>query len=392
MKNTFIILCTICLSLPAVAQNLPKKLVQRGSRTAAKSSTRFLEKTLAKEINEAQTAYADELKKAAHMYPLRSTNRQMRKQSPNTKYKLSKQDKGPWLYKKLCPPSYGFWDKNAAVQIIVDKAPNLAKGLAAIRQMQQQLGEQDFYALFMMKWYIKYFDYAAMHQRHFFEHIANLHNRELEDRVARRIDFLLKHEPQFRQIHNISQPRSVRICYTEDVFQITPKNFDESKLLLARESSYEIDTFLPPAFNLTPFSKVNIGGLSERVYHFNKIKHLVTLYRFLMGDLPHQPLQVLDDAQRGTLFIYNAFHTRWIRVSPHEYTDPASLHLHLNQIEPWKITLGNGTVIEENMVEVLTIPLYPAPGKSPDYLYNAFIDTPLKELRKDPAVSAYKTK
>lgn len=392
MKRIFIVCCILTLPLQSFAQ---KKAVQKGitkltekeaASAAARAGTGLLEKELLQQFTQAETNfYADELQEMARQYTLQHPNRNLRT-APLRKHRLTEKEQASWRYRKEKQINYGFVDKNKLVQDIVDKKIPLPAGLNTLRQLQARIGRQDLYALFMMKSYLKHFKIISQHQKYFFERVGQLNSPKLEEEVVKRVAFLMRHEPQFQLAQPVIFSNITSIYYTRDIARLTPENFSADDLVLAAETVYG-DQFTLGAFTALPsYTRVSINGRAEPVFLFRQLDHLSELYRFLVTGEQPQPMEILFDYDKHSLFLYNQAHTRWLRVTPHEFGDPTDLHVHLNQLHTWELTLPGGITKQEKMLEILEIPLAPAPAQNMQGLYRLFITQPLKVLRQDPSV------
>lgn len=397
MKRIFILCCLLILPLQSFAQKKPlqkgvRKLAQKEASAGARAGAELFEKEFLQQLTQAETDfYTDELQEMARQYTLQHQNRRLRAE-PHRKHRLTEKEQASWLHRKEKQVNYGFVDKNKLIQDIVDKKISLLSGLNALRQLQTRIGRQDLYALFMMKSYLKYFKILSQHQKYFFERVGQLNSPKLEEEVARRVEFLMRYEPQFKMSQPVIFSNITSIYYTKDIAGLTPENFDADALVLATETIYGHQLTVGAFTALPSYTKIPIDGRMEFVFQFRHLDRLAELYRFLVTGGQPQPMEMLFDYDRRSLFIYNQAHTRWLRVTPHEFGDPMDLHVHLNQLHTWELMLPGGVSKQEKMVEILEIPLAHASTQNIKELYWMFITQPLKVFRQDPLVTPLRTK
>ena len=250
---------------------------------------------------------------------------------------------------------------------------------------------ENFFEILARTYYNRHFTVLTPNIDDLIIHISYLQNPALEARFLKRLKQLTEYRPKIAQeFPNIDPKHNMRVRYINDIDNLTPENFDETKLVLA------IEQFLRPSTKRTLYrhirgnSTFTIGKNKEfRVYNYNgPTEYIPNLYRYLVnGNDALIGMTLVLDTARNSLLLYNYDKTIWLRVTPHEYKDPDHLHVHVHKLIKQGIIVNKREHYEPVLLN-LSIAIK-RPNDIPldeENLYKAFIDRPFKQLQSTPQI------
>lgn len=275
------------------------------------------------------------------------------------------------------------------------ETPTLA--LSQLWQLQEQYNIRNPFAAFALQLYVQKFGLLTPHLNKLFKQIAQLNNRQIERAFIGQMYFLEKNKEQILQAltpHKIPQP-NIRLRYTEDVDKITTQNFNAKKLVLSIEQ--HMNPVAEKDFSIRHINAQSIlktGSGLYAVYQYAGPMDLIpSLYRYLLNGSRRAPVTLVFDEEAQSLAMYNADKTLWLRVTPHEYENPAKLHIHLNEQRTVLFTdnAGHARAIAVNVnlsIPLLTPDNLPADQISAQrFLYEKLVLHPVKNLQGDSHVT-----
>lgn len=282
------------------------------------------------------------------------------------------------------------FDREQAVMDIVLETHSFMEGLQRLRLLQANYAATDFFQLYAVAYYRKHFTRLTPHLYDFFGKVGRENNPELEDRLAKRIQFLADNKLRFAEQQKIPDlGKKLRLRYLRNVSEVNAENFDEKALVYSFERQLNPADPSAELHHIKAETTVKIDGRRVPVYRFSQnLKHLPELYRFLLAPDTHKSrLYAVVDYKSRNLAVYNTNRTLWLRVSPHEFANRRQLHVHLNQQRTLPLVLENGQTVQEHILWNLSIPIDEAAARGADNLYKTFVLDPVKEFQKNSRVA-----
>lgn len=281
------------------------------------------------------------------------------------------------------------FDPLKKVHQLVKSEKNPLKALRALHQLEDNHKGYFFFSLFASSYYGNHFSVLTPHLKELFKKIESLHNHALEVRVVKRMRFLADNRDYFRAAFAPNIPKQgMRIRYTKDIAKLTPDGFNSRNLVFSFERKMNPGQNNASIRHINAHSTFPVGKDKVfPIYQYNgPYEYLPLLYRYLLnGNHPKKELTVILDKKAKAMAIYNEDKTLWLRITPHEYSFPERLHLHLNEIRTAEIETLLGLVQEETVNFNLSIPLAP-PANLPshnrsEFLYNEMILKPVQHFK-----------
>ena len=119
------------------------------------------------------------------------------------------------------------------------------------------------------------------------------------------------------------------------------------------------------------------------------VEYLPEMYTYLLNaNQTKNPLIVFFDAEHKSMKLFNEDKTFWLRITPHEYSNPKNIHIHINEFRPIKIRVNSG-LSNEIINFNISIPLMIQVPRGQDpaaYLYKWMIEEPIKKFKQNPNV------
>lgn len=267
-----------------------------------------------------------------------------------------------------------------------------------IWRLQDRYGNHNLFSIFIRQYYSLNFGVVSPHLQTLFNKLGALENRDLELRVTKRLRYLAQNKDLLAQAlleDDIAKlpTKAFRVRYLTDIGQLSAENFREENLVLSieRRMSPNPDKDFPIR-HVSGHALVPIHQDAYSVYGFNApLDQITSLYRFLLnGKKKGQQMTVIFDEKGKSMAIFNHDKSLWLRISPHEYSSPQRLHIHLNELRPVTFTNTYGVEKQERVNFNLSVPLsvpedLPSYGVQ-DFLYKKLIANPVKFFKGDDHV------
>lgn len=263
-----------------------------------------------------------------------------------------------------------------------------------IKDLQNQVDNREsFYELLFKAYYNDHFHVFTPNLEQFVQKIISLHDVSLEQRIISRMKQLIQYKPQLATKFPILNPEySIRMRYIEDIETLTVENFTEEALLLSIEQPLLASTKKTFIRHIKGNSTFKVGKQQQefRVHNYKgPAQYLPNLYRYLVnGDDTKMPMYLAIDQKQKSLLLFNYDFTTWLRITPHEYSRPGNLHVHVYKKFQEDLVVDGIRKMEPVLIN-LSIPIKNPDhvhSMSPEDLYNLFIKNPMKELRANPYV------
>lgn len=270
-------------------------------------------------------------------------------------------------------------------------------------KQQEKFPNVPLFPLFMRRYYSKQFGDLSPHMGLFFDQVGSCYDPDLEFRITKRLYYLAQNKYIMANaalpglLENNPSIKSFRVRYLKNIADLTPETFDEKNLVLSIEQRMSANPYYDfPIRHVNGRSKVKIGQQTYPVFTYNgPFDNLSVLYRFLLnGAKPHQHISLLFDEEGQSLAMFNHDRSLWLRISPHEFTSPDRLHIHLNELRPTAFVNRDGAEKTETVNLNLSIPLTTPPGlpkyRPRDFLYKKMILDPVKAFKQDAHITIEK--
>lgn len=290
------------------------------------------------------------------------------------------------------------WKPLPKISSVIHDEKDIFKALKKTWQFQDQYGNHNLIKTFLQVYYKQHFQTVTPHLENLFDTISKLNNRDLERKLIKRMNFLIKNkELLIAEINSEIDPTSVRLRYLANVEVLTAENFREDQLVLSLErymSPHPQKDF--PVRHVNGQSVLTVGQGSYQIYKYEgPFDYLPNLYRYLInGNQTKAPFTIVFDEEGKSLAVFNQNKTLWLRITPHEYSSPYQLHIHLNELRTVTLVSTYGSETEEKININLSIPLL-TPNNLPsynvsDFLYTQLIENPVKSLSGNVHVTILK--
>ena len=301
----------------------------------------------------------------------------------------------PANYKKRKSSKNLPFDPYPQIAEMVQEEKNPLRALNTVHKMEDKFPGHSFFSLFAFAYYRQYFSVVTPHLKELFKRVERLHDRGLETRFAKRMRFLAENRDAFRRVFAPNIPKQgMRIRYTKDISKLTPDSFNAANLVFSFERKMNPGQDNAAIRHISAKTIFPVGKNKVfPVYYYNgPFEYLPLLYRYLLnGNHPKKEITVILDREAKSMAIYNEDKTLWLRITPHEYSFPDRLHLHLNEIRTAEIETILGITQEETVNFNLSIPLS-TPSNLPttnrdEFLYNEMILKPVNHLKSSQHVT-----
>lgn len=262
-------------------------------------------------------------------------------------------------------------------------------------RLEERGTETSLFPIFIRQYYGQHFGVVSPHLQKLFHKIGSLQDHEIQTRIIKRLRYLVQNKHALAlaalptNTPTILPAKLFRVRYLADINTLTAENFAEDMLVLSieRRMSPQPEKDLPLR-HITGNSVVKIKNQLFPVYQFNApLDTLPNLYRFLLNGKKKQPFTVVFDEEGQSMALFNHDHTVWIRISPHEYSSPERLHIHVNELRDVSFTNSHGVETWERVNINLSVPIA-TPADLPKYkvqefLYHKLIVNPVKFFKGD---------
>ena len=268
---------------------------------------------------------------------------------------------------------------------------------------QASFTKTPLFPLFIRHYYAAQFGDLSPHMEYFFDKVGSLQDRELELRITKRLYYLAQNnyllsDVIFPDLLQMPARKSFRARYLKNIAALTPETFEEENLVLSFERRMSLNPYHDfPIRHVNGRVKVKIGQEVYPVFAYNgPFDNLSILYRFLLNGSkhPHQHITFVFDEEGQSLALFNHDHTLWLRISPHEFSFPENLHVHLNELRTVDFVNLDGVPTTELINLNLSIPLSTPPDlpryKPKDFLYKKMILEPVKASKQNAHVTIEK--
>ena len=281
---------------------------------------------------------------------------------------------------------------------ILDQNKHPLAALHALWRLEDQYRNKHFFSWLATAYYKRNFATHTPHLREFFKQVEKQHSRTLEEKVMKRMYFIVRNKEWFRSHFAPTISHSgLRMRYTKDIAKLTPDSFYPGNLVISFESKLSPGQSKAAIRHINRRSVFTVGEKNTYpVYQYNgPIEFIPNLYLYLInGSHPKDEMTILFDEQARSLAIYNRDRSLWLRITPHEYASPNNLHLHLNETRTVIYHTTQGTEEKETVNFNLFIPLArPAalPQSQQDrYLYDIMISRPIRYFQGNSHVKIIK--
>ena len=279
---------------------------------------------------------------------------------------------------------------------------DILTALGHLWRLEERGAETSLFPIFIRQYYSQHFGVVSPHLQKLFHKVGTLQDQELQVRLSKRLRYLVQNKHTLAlaalpaNTPTVLPAKLFRVRYLADINTLTAENFAEDMLVLSieRKMSPHPEKDLPLR-HITGNSIIKIKNQLFPVYQFNApIDTLPNLYRFLLNGKKKQPFTVVFDEEGQSLALFNHDHTVWIRISPHEYSSPERLHIHVNELRDVSFTNTHGVETWERVNINLSIPLA-TPADLPKYkvqefLYHKLIVNPVKFFKGDDLATIIK--
>ena len=284
------------------------------------------------------------------------------------------------------------------VEEILDKNKHPVAALRALWRLEDQYQNKHFFSFLATAYYKRNFSTHTPHLREFFKKVESLHSRSLEEKVIKRMYFIIQNKAYFHAYFAPNIPKSgLRIRYTKDIGKLTPDSFRPENLILSFERKLNPGLANASIRHVTRRSVFNVGEKAHYpVYMYNgPLEFIPNLYLYLInGSHPKNAITISFDENTRSMAIYNEDRSLWLRITPHEYSTPENLHLHLNETRTATLPDANGEPIREtvnfNLFIPLSTPIALPKYKQADYLYEMMILRPIRYFQGNSHVKIIK--
>ena len=260
-----------------------------------------------------------------------------------------------------------------------------------VKEIESFYPQNYFFYIFASIYYRKNFAIFSNHLKYFFQTVERLRSTELETAILKRMNFLVKNKEYFMYMlpNNMSQA-DIRLRYMKDITKLTPENFNPKNLICSFER--RMTEWKSPSLrhiNISSKFYVEKAG-SFPIFQYNgPVEYLPEMYTYLLNaNQTKNPLIVFFDAEHKSMKLFNEDKTFWLRITPHEYSNPKNIHIHINEFRPIKIRVNSG-LSNEIINFNISIPLMIQVPRGQDpaaYLYKWMIEEPIKKFKQNPNV------
>lgn len=287
------------------------------------------------------------------------------------------------------------FDPAKKIEQLLNEHSNPLDALKAMWRLEDRYGGKHFFEVFGTAYYKRHFMVLTPHLRELFAKTEQLGSRDLEMRLMKRMRFLAENQDKFRAAFAPNIPKAgMRMRYVKDITGLTPSGFNAKDLAFSFERKMNPGQPNAAIQHVNAYSQFPVGKNFHPVYEFGgPLEYLPNLYRYLVnGKNLRANITMVFDPKARTLAVYNKDKSLWLRITPHEYSYPQRLHIHLNEMRTASVTSHLGLTAQETVHFNLSIPLA-APERLPenvnpeDYLYEQFVLRPVKHFRGDAHVA-----
>lgn len=281
------------------------------------------------------------------------------------------------------------------VEQLLNQESNPLHALKALWNLEDRFHGTHFFEAFATAYYKRHFMVLTPHLRELFAKTEQQRSRDLEMRLIKRMRFLAENRDNFRAVFAPNIPKAgMRMRYVKDLSQLTPSGFNARDLAFSFERKMNPGQPNAAIRHVNAYSTFPVGKNTAPVYQFDgPLQHLPNLYRYLVnGKNRRADITMIFDPKARTLAVYNKDKSLWLRITPHEYSFPERLHIHLNEMRTASVTSNLGRTTQETVHFNLSIPLA-APAQLPDgvkpadYLYEQFVLNPVRHFQGDAHVT-----
>lgn len=281
------------------------------------------------------------------------------------------------------------------VEQLLSQHSSPLNALKALWRLEDRFRGTRFFEVFATAYYKRHFMVLTPHLRELFAKTERQCSRDLEMRLIKRMRFLSENRDNFRAVFAPNIPKAgMRMRYVRDLSQLTPSGFNARDLAFSFERKMNPGQPNASIRHVNAYSMFPVGKNSWPVYQFDgSLEYLPNLYRYLVnGKNRRAHITMIFDPKARTLAVYNKDKSLWLRITPHEYSFPERLHIHLNEMRTASVTSNLGLTAQETVHFNLSIPLA-APARLPedvapaDYLYEQFVLNPVRHFRGDAHVT-----
>ena len=288
------------------------------------------------------------------------------------------------------------WKK---VEEILDQNKHPVAALRALWRLEDQYRDKHFFSWLATAYYKRNIATHTPHLREFFKQVEKQHSRTLEEKVMKRMYFIVLNKDWFRKHFAPNIPNfGLRMRYTKDIAKLTPDSFQPGNLVISFERKLTPGQGKASIRHVNRKSVFTVGSSKTPypVYQYNgPTEFIPNLYLYLVnGSHPKDEITILFDEKARSLAIYNRDHSLWLRITPHEYASPNNLHLHLNETRTVLMHTEQGKEIKETVNFNLFIPLGTPAAlpkyKQDQYLYDIMIARPIRYFQGNAHVKIIK--